>query len=58
MGILDELLGGGQRQTEYRNFVDRYEQGIRPRVTLIKRFSNDIAMCHTRCHLTSTHRRR
>jgi hypothetical protein len=27
MGILDELLGGGQRQTEYRNFVDRYEQG-------------------------------
>src|SRR5262249_9566610 len=27
MGILDELLGGGQRQAEYRNFIDRYEQG-------------------------------
>ena len=27
MGILDELLGGGQRQKEYRDFIDRYEQG-------------------------------
>jgi len=27
MGILDELLGGGQRQKEYRDFVNRYEQG-------------------------------
>src|SRR6478736_4801319 len=27
MGILDELLGGGQRQKEYKDFVDRYEQG-------------------------------
>jgi hypothetical protein len=27
MGILDELLAGGQRQKEYRDFVDRYEQG-------------------------------
>src|SRR6476660_6384381 len=27
MGILDELLGGGQRQKEYSDFVDRYEQG-------------------------------
>jgi hypothetical protein len=27
MGILDELLGGGQRQIEYRDFVNRYEQG-------------------------------
>ena len=27
MGILDELLGGGQRQKEYRDFVARYEQG-------------------------------
>jgi hypothetical protein len=27
MGILDELLGGAQRQKEYRDFVDRYEQG-------------------------------
>src|SRR5262245_58392316 len=26
-GILDELLGGGQRQKEYRDFIDRYEQG-------------------------------
>jgi hypothetical protein len=27
MGILDELLAGGQSQKEYRDFVDRYEQG-------------------------------
>jgi hypothetical protein len=27
MGILDELLGGGQRQTDYRDFIDRYEKG-------------------------------
>ena len=27
MGILDELLGGGQRQKEYTDFVNRYEQG-------------------------------
>ena len=27
MGILDELTGGGQRQKEYRDYVDRYEQG-------------------------------
>src|SRR5262245_196430 len=27
MGILDELLGGGQRQQEYKDFVNRYEQG-------------------------------
>ena len=27
MGILDELIGGGQRQKEYRDVVDRYEQG-------------------------------
>ena len=27
MGILDELLTGGQRQKDYRDFVDRYEQG-------------------------------
>jgi len=27
MGILNELLGGGQRQKEYSDFVDRYEQG-------------------------------
>ena len=27
MGILDELLGGGKIQKEYRDFVDRYEQG-------------------------------
>src|ERR1700745_917205 len=25
--ILDELLGGGQRQKEYGDFVKRYEQG-------------------------------
>src|SRR5262245_14721938 len=27
MGLLDELLGGGQIQKEYRDFVNRYEQG-------------------------------
>src|SRR6516162_2451707 len=27
MGILDELLTGGQRHKEYSDFVDRYEQG-------------------------------
>jgi hypothetical protein len=27
MGFLDELLAGGQRQKEYSDFVDRYDQG-------------------------------
>jgi hypothetical protein len=27
MGLLDELFAGGQRQKEYSDFVDRYEQG-------------------------------
>ena len=27
MGILDELLGGGQRQRDFTDFVNRYEQG-------------------------------
>src|SRR5215469_10086160 len=27
MGILDELLGGGEQQKDYRDFVNRYEQG-------------------------------
>ena len=27
MGILDELLGGGQTQKNYRDFINRYEQG-------------------------------
>ena len=27
MGILDDLLGGGQRQREFKDFVSRYEQG-------------------------------
>ena len=27
MGILDELIGGEQSRKEYRDFVDRYEQG-------------------------------
>jgi hypothetical protein len=27
MGILDELLGGGQRQRDFKDFVSRYEQG-------------------------------
>jgi hypothetical protein len=27
MGILDELLTGGQRQSDYKDFVNRYERG-------------------------------
>ena len=27
MGILDELLAGGQRQQDYKDFINRYEQG-------------------------------
>jgi hypothetical protein len=27
MGILDELLGGGEQQKDYKDFVNRYEQG-------------------------------
>jgi hypothetical protein len=27
MGILDDLLGGGPSQKDYKDFVDRYEQG-------------------------------
>lgn len=27
MGLLDELMGGGERQREYKDFVNRYEQG-------------------------------
>ena len=27
MGIVDDLLAGGQRQNEYKDFVKRYEQG-------------------------------
>src|SRR5215475_5707847 len=27
MGILDELLAGGQRQSEYRDFINRYDEG-------------------------------
>jgi len=27
MGILDDLLGGGQRQRDFTDFVNRYEQG-------------------------------
>jgi len=27
MGILDELLAGGKRQNEYKDYVNRYEQG-------------------------------
>ena len=38
MGILDDLLGGGQLQKEYKDFVKRYEQGIRLRAIPIKRF--------------------
>jgi hypothetical protein len=27
MGLLDDLLGGGQRQAEYKDFANRYQQG-------------------------------
>jgi hypothetical protein len=27
MGMLEDLMGGGQRQKEYSDFVNRYEQG-------------------------------
>src|SRR5215475_12856453 len=27
MGILDELLGGGQRQQAFKDFLNRYEKG-------------------------------
>src|SRR6059036_2023491 len=27
MGILDDLLGGGQRQRDFKDFVSRYEEG-------------------------------
>jgi hypothetical protein len=27
MGILDELLGGGQRQQQYKDFADRFRRG-------------------------------
>lgn len=30
MGLLDELLGGGQRQTEFRDFIDRFGRGTPP----------------------------
>jgi hypothetical protein len=52
MGILDELLGGGQRQKEYRDFVDRYERGDPSEATRIKRFSSGMVRCHTPCRPT------
>jgi len=27
MGLLDDLMGGGERQNDYRDFVGRYQQG-------------------------------
>jgi hypothetical protein len=27
MGLLDELMGGGERQQDFRDFMDRYNQG-------------------------------
>ena len=58
MGILDELLGGGQRQKDYKDFVDRYEQGDPSEVTPTKRFWSDMVKCHTPCRPISTLRRR
>ena len=58
MGILDELLGGGQRQKEYRDFVDRYEQGKPSEGYSDQEVLKRYAMCHTPCRLTSTLRRR
>ena len=57
MGILDELLGGGQhRKSTGISSIDTNKE-IRPRVTPIKRFSNDMVLCHTPCRRTSTLRR-
>jgi hypothetical protein len=58
MGILDELLGGGQRQKEYRDLLPDTNKEIHPRATPIVRFANDMVMCHTPCRLTSTLKRR
>jgi len=38
MGILDDLLAGGQIQKEYKDFVNRYEQGDPSEAIPIKRF--------------------
>jgi len=55
MGIVDELLGGGQRQKEYKIFVNRYEQGRPVRGLLRSRGSEAVKVkCHTPCRLTST----
>ena len=58
MGILDELLGGGQRRKSTAISLIDTNKGSRPRATPIKRFSSAIVMCHTPCRLTSTLRRR
>src|SRR5262245_52946787 len=51
------LAAANARQSTEISLIDT-NKDIRPKVTLIKRFSTDIAMCHTPCRLTSTHRRR
>ena len=58
MGILDELLGGGQRQKSIGISLIDTNKEIRRRVIPIKRFSNGMVMCHTPCRLTSTRRQR
>jgi hypothetical protein len=58
MGILDELLGGGQRQKEYRDFVNRYEQGAPSEGYSDQEVLKRLVKCHTPCRLTSTLRRR
>jgi hypothetical protein len=58
MGILDELLGGGQRQKDYTDFLSRYDKEIHQRATPIKRFWSGMGKCHTPCRPTSTLKRR
>jgi hypothetical protein len=58
MGILDELLGGGQRRKSTGISLIDMNKEVRPRATRIKRSSKDMVMFHTLCRLTSTLRQR
>jgi len=57
MGILDELLAGGQRQEEYSNFVDRYEEGHPSQGYSDQEVLKRYVKCPTPYRLTSTLRR-
>ena len=58
MGILDDLVAGGQRQREYSDFVDDTNKDTRPRATPIKRFWSGTVKYHTPYRQTSTLRLR